>query len=202
MPKTIKRLDTTSLRALAHPLRVRLLGALRIHGPATATMLAERLGESSGATSYHLRALAEHDFIVEDTERNRGRQRWWKSAQEMTSWSSADFVDDPEARAADEWLTGFAVHRGMEEVDEWIRARGEADVRWIEACETSDYFARMTPTELRTMLDELHEVVQRHIDALEQVDASGDDADRDGPGREIVRLLLYAFPRLEGMTQQ
>ncbi|WP_428995029.1 helix-turn-helix domain-containing protein [Kribbella qitaiheensis] len=40
-------------------MRNRMLGLLRVHGPATATTLAERLGVNTGATSYHLRQLAE-----------------------------------------------------------------------------------------------------------------------------------------------
>jgi DNA-binding transcriptional ArsR family regulator len=46
------------LKALSHPVRVQMLGILRIDGPATATMLASRLGLNTGATSYHLRQLA------------------------------------------------------------------------------------------------------------------------------------------------
>ena len=57
--------DATALKALTHPLRLRMLGMLRIDGPATATGLAERLGLNSGATSYHLRQLAQHGFIEE-----------------------------------------------------------------------------------------------------------------------------------------
>ena len=56
----LHHLDARSLRGLAHPLRMRLLSALRRGGPATASQLAEKLGESSGATSYHLRQLAAH----------------------------------------------------------------------------------------------------------------------------------------------
>ncbi|MGB0191497.1 MAG: helix-turn-helix domain-containing protein, partial [Nocardioides sp.] len=43
------------LKALTHPVRVRMLGMLRIDGPATSTTLAQRLGLNTGATSYHLR---------------------------------------------------------------------------------------------------------------------------------------------------
>ena len=56
-------LDTGALRALAHPLRVQIYDILSQYGPQTASSLAERLGESSGSTSYHLRALAKHDLI-------------------------------------------------------------------------------------------------------------------------------------------
>ena len=58
-------LDTGALRALAHPLRVRIYDILSQYGPQTASSLAERLGESTGSTSYHLRALAKHDLIHE-----------------------------------------------------------------------------------------------------------------------------------------
>src|SRR5690349_10771636 len=51
------RMRAAQLRALAHPLRLQLLHLLHAEGPATATQLAHRLGESTGSTSYHLRAL-------------------------------------------------------------------------------------------------------------------------------------------------
>ncbi len=54
------------LKALTHPTRLRMLGLLRIDGPATATTLAQRLGLNTGATSYHLRQLAQHGFVVDD----------------------------------------------------------------------------------------------------------------------------------------
>ena len=56
------------LKALSHPVRLRMLGLLRTEGPATATTLAARLGLNTGATSYHLRQLAQHGFIVDDDD--------------------------------------------------------------------------------------------------------------------------------------
>ena len=73
-----RRLDATSLQGLAHPLRVQLCDQLNLHGPATATQLAARLGESSGATSYHLRQLEKYGFVEEDPDRGSGRERWWR----------------------------------------------------------------------------------------------------------------------------
>src|SRR5690606_34588991 len=76
--------DAMALRALAHPQRLRMLGMLRVDGPATATSLAQRMGLNSGATSYHLRQLARHGFIVEDETRGNARDRWWRAAHEST----------------------------------------------------------------------------------------------------------------------
>jgi predicted ArsR family transcriptional regulator len=59
------RLDAHALKVLAHPLRSRLLRALRVDGPATATALAATLGTNTGATSYHLRKLASVGLVPE-----------------------------------------------------------------------------------------------------------------------------------------
>jgi DNA-binding transcriptional ArsR family regulator len=72
--------DVEELRALAHPMRQRILGRLRDSGPATSTTLARDLGENSGIMSYHLRLLAEHDFVREVAGRGQGRERWWEAS--------------------------------------------------------------------------------------------------------------------------
>src|SRR5215467_9606852 len=74
-------MSAAQLRALAHPLRLQLLQVLYAEGPATASQLGRRLGESSGATSYHLRALHRAGMVEEAQQRN-GRERWWQRAPE------------------------------------------------------------------------------------------------------------------------
>jgi DNA-binding transcriptional ArsR family regulator len=74
--------DVEELRALAHPMRQRILRRLIQAGPATSTTLARDLGENSGIMSYHLRLLAEHDFVREVPGRGQGRERWWQATPE------------------------------------------------------------------------------------------------------------------------
>ena len=74
--------DVEELRALAHPMRQRILRRLREAGPATSTTLGRDLGENSGIMSYHLRLLAEHDFVREVAGRGQGRERWWEVSPE------------------------------------------------------------------------------------------------------------------------
>lgn len=74
--------DIEELRALAHPMRQRILRRLQEAGPATSTTLARDLGENSGIMSYHLRLLAEHDFVREVAGRGQGRERWWQITPE------------------------------------------------------------------------------------------------------------------------
>ena len=74
--------DVEELRTLAHPMRQRILRRLREAGPATSTTLARDLGKNSGIMSYHLRLLAEHDFVREVAGHGRGRERWWEVSPE------------------------------------------------------------------------------------------------------------------------
>lgn len=80
--------DSAALKALTHPLRIRLLGMLRQDGPATATELSGRTQESSASTSYHLRVLAKYGFVAEAEHRD-GRERRWRAVHAVTSWDNA-----------------------------------------------------------------------------------------------------------------
>lgn len=192
--RRVKHLDGGSLRALAHPLRVRIHASLREDGPATASGLAQRLGESSGATSYHLRVLAAHGFVEEDTSRGTARERWWQLTHDMTSWRSERFLDDPDERAAEQWLAGHMARRAMEWIDGWQARRSDVEPAWIAAAEQNDYGETMTPPQVESMLAEVHEVVMRHMDAASSASSAGSP---DGGGTaeaRFVRLLVYALP--------
>src|SRR5215216_1076307 len=98
------RLDASSLKVLAHPMRSRLLGALRGAGPSTATTLAARLGTNSGATSYHLRRLAEVG-LVQDTGQGKGKRRVWQASRGGTQWHVCYFDGYEDSETALNWLT-------------------------------------------------------------------------------------------------
>lgn len=188
--RNVVRLNDVQLRTLAHPMRMRLLGLLRQEGPATATALASRVGTNSGQTSYHLRQLCDSGLVEDDPGHGDGRARWWRAAHEGTSWVSTDFVDDPEARAADAWLVGHVVRRHADDLAAWHESRGELSKAWLDASDVSDYWLDIGPERLRAMQAELHAVVQRFkADQREE----GDDIRR-------VTVHLHSFPLPEGDT--
>lgn len=192
-PRSVKRLDGPSLKALAHPLRARLVGSLRDQGPATATQLAHRLGENSGATSYHLRVLAQHGFVEDDPDTpGAGRERFWRASHTGTSWRSAQFQDEPDEREADAWLFGFHTRQTIEWLDDWEQRRDKIEPAWLDALDQSDYRLRATPARMRALSAELHEVVQRHLAEA--------DAEADAPGAEECRMVLWAFLRGDAET--
>ncbi|GAB3449999.1 winged helix-turn-helix domain-containing protein [Actinophytocola sediminis] len=178
------QLDGRAMRVLAHPLRARLLSELRVRGAATATTLAERLTTNTGATSYHLRKLAEVG-LVEETDDGRGKQRFWAAAQRSHGWRDADVVDDPDALAAAAWLRQqYWAYMG-ERVARWEDARSAWPMAWRDAAGMSDQLLTLSADQLRALTTEVEAVVQRHQEAA----ASAPAAD----ARQLT-FLYYAVP--------
>lgn len=71
--------DAKALRALAHPLRLRLLAVASSEGTITTTSASEHTGESSANCSFHLRLLARYGFLEAAGGRDR-RERPWRLA--------------------------------------------------------------------------------------------------------------------------
>ena len=180
MPSSITP-DIAGLRALSHPVRLKMLALLRAEGPATATTLAQRLDLNTGATSYHLRQLAQHGFIAEDAERGNARDRWWRAVHQSTR---TDFrekrIDDGDVEA---YLTTVAMlyaDRTRAAVTEMPFLPEE----WRSAGTLSDWELRLTPAQADRLVHALAEVI-------EEADESGDD---DSDAKPFV-VNLNAYPR-------
>jgi len=181
-----RTLDARSLRGLAHPLRMQLLSALRQRGPATASQLAERLGESSGATSYHLRQLAAHGFVMDAPEHGKGRERWWKAANEGLDFDDALLKDpDPAVRgAADVFLHEVATTHARE-LSTRLGTRNDWSQAWIRATDMSDMTLRLTPDRARELIRKMHDLIDGYRDPAPV---------EDDPEAEQVRIHVHAFP--------
>lgn len=182
-----RRIDARSLKGLAHPLRVRILELLSLDGPATSSTLAARLGENTGTVSWHLRHLAEHGFIEEETGRGTKRERWWRRVPLVNELNIADFRDDPASSGA----MSVYVHellrqyfgRVMTYIDE------DWDDEWRAAGTVSDWRdLHLTRDQLGAMNAELMTVIDRYRAASE---ADRDDA---ADARPVV-VQLQSFPR-------
>ena len=183
------------LRALSHPTRLKMLMLLRLEGPATATGLAGRLRLNTGATSYHLRQLAEHGFIEEDTERGDARDRWWRAAHQSTRVGLSSRPEE-DIEDADAYLQTVALMY-TETLMQAVAERRHLPHAWQEACTTSDWHIRLSPARAEELLDALEAVISRFWDTEEP---SG----TEGAADFVVNL--NAFPRpgtvvLEGTEQ-
>ncbi|MFG2821182.1 ArsR/SmtB family transcription factor [Kitasatospora sp. NPDC048365] len=182
-----RQIDARSLRALAHPLRMRILEELRENGPATSAKLSDRLGESTGTISWHLRHLAEHGFIEDEPERGTKRERWWRATRSRNVLNTTDFDRDPQTRAAlDVYLAELLRSQYQRVADSMATEWPE---EWRGAGTVSDWNKlRLTPAQLRSLIDELTDVIERHT--------PDPDAEPDPAARPVL-LQLQALPRKE-----
>ena len=184
-------LPSESLKSLAHPLRVRIYDELSSYGPFTASMLAERLGESSGATSYHLRQLARAGLVREDPARGKGRERWWER--------SPGSIAIPDARNRP---PGSAERLAVKLVeDEWYRSReqnfrefvaeGEAvfESEWLDVAASDTINLRLTTEQLHGLVTEIDLVLQKYIRSYKRTPS---------PGSRPVQIHVNAFPLVRG----
>jgi DNA-binding transcriptional ArsR family regulator len=157
-------MTAAQLRALAHPLRLRLLEVLRADGPATASQLGRRLGESSGATSYHLRALHRAGMVVE-AERRNGRERWWQRASEMLLIPNAvppdaSETERAELQAAHAQIESYFVERDEQALRRWTEIRYDLPLEWQDAQWIGNFPMWGTAAEIRQFVATVIELIK------------------------------------------
>lgn len=181
--------DPGALKALAHPLRQRILRCLQRDGPATATSLAAALGENTGATSYHLRQLAAHGFVEDVPERASGRERWWRARpQDLRFLPHSAMSDD--ARAAFARLAEINAAGDDDALARFERRRHELG-EWGDALLFSWGALRLTPAELLRFWEEYLELLLRY----RRDDGEGGGTSPEDARRVLVRFL--AFPDVD-----
>ncbi|UJW85587.1 winged helix-turn-helix domain-containing protein [Devosia sp. SL43] len=187
-PRSISRIvpDTEALKALTHPVRVRMLGLLRMEGPATATALAARLGLNSGDTSYHLRQLARHGFIEEDEGRGTRRDRWWKARHETTSVDTAHAQGA--ALEAGLAFTQAALSGQVAQMQRAVEGYSQLSPDWRAASDMSDFTMPLTADAARALTERIGALLWEAMAAAPKL---GD------PLPEGVRpftVMLHSFP--------
>jgi len=153
-----RAIDVDALKAFAHPLRMRMYDFINEHGAATATQLAQALGESTGQTSYHLRQLERHGFITDDPARGTGRERWWKS---VGFTMAAETLLDPSANAATRTLMQGIVGEQAQVLTRFV---AQADPRdpWYDASIVARQTVALTLDELKALVKALSDVLDEH----------------------------------------
>jgi predicted ArsR family transcriptional regulator len=176
--------DARAMRALAHPLRVELLEAMRRDGAITATRAAELLGESPGNMSWHLQTLAKYGF-VEETGEGRGRSRPWRATRNPRRRFDTGMTD-PEAAAAGEALERTFLDRTVDQLREWWSRRMTYPLKWRRAAFMSENFTYLTAAELREIMDEVVAIYDRYMDR--------EDKDKRPAGALPVHLYAHGHP--------
>ncbi|NGO11062.1 helix-turn-helix transcriptional regulator [Streptomyces sp. HC44] len=182
--------DLGTLKAFAHPLRMKLYRSLTVARVATASQLAEQADEAVSLVSYHLRKLAEHGLIEEaEPQSGDGRERWWQPASDGVSIRDEDFRDAPEKAAAHSAASRLFFEQRNEMYRRYLDERHAWGPEWNRAVSDSESTLRLTADELSRLTEELLAVINKYDEKGRADEAAGVTA-----GRENVALHVYGFP--------
>jgi len=178
--------DPASMRALAHPTRMRLVGLLRDRGPQTAALLGDAVDEAPGTVSYHLGKLAAIGLIeqVEGHSTDR-RERWWRATSDSTSWEPAAMLDDPEQLVASSALQKAIAQVYAAQFSRYVDTLPTFPREWVAASASSDRAVHLTAGQLAELRGDLEALAEKW-DAVSQQQAGE-------PGTASVTLVYQAY---------
>ena len=155
--------DATVIKAVAHPVRLAIvehLGSTRT--AATATELAEVVGLSVSATSWHLRSLAKVGVIAQAEGRGDGRERLWRMVGSGLV-IERDASGDPERGDAESAYLAVVLARSDERLKDWLAQDGGAPDEWRDALRISDSQLLLTRDELNDLNDAYDELMRPYL---------------------------------------
>jgi predicted ArsR family transcriptional regulator len=151
--------DPRVLRAVAHPVRSRILTELDAHGTLRAADVAQLLGIPANQASFHLRSLARFGLVEEDPGAARDkRDRVWRATEGAGfDVNIGEIEQTPGGKAASK------VFRQTKEA--WAHqlvaeAYGEDRTQGIHRAVT-EQAVRLTKAEARELTEELVEIVDK-----------------------------------------
>lgn len=149
------------LRALSHPLRLRIMSLLQEEGPLTATEAAAHLETTPANCSFHLRLLARHG-MVEEAAGGVGRQRPWQAVEEIRKIASESL--DEEAMPALRALDDLELEYYNQKITTWRRTRGGFPTEWRQASGRAGALAHLTAQETAELKKKLFDVLDPYIE--------------------------------------
>ncbi len=173
------------LRALAHPLRWKLMEIVTSEGTATATRCAQVLGESVASCGYHLGILGKYGYLeqVPDTP---GRERPWRTVHRRQDLSPpGPGIDDA---LASEAATEAFLDVELDQIKARQRRKSAEPPEWAAATAVGGSIMWVTAGELRDIKDELLAMLERYQDR-------SDDAALRPEGARLARVFFSTSVR-------
>lgn len=156
--------DAGVMRALGHPVRMRLVELLQVEGPLTATECGDRLGETAANCSFHLRTLAKHGF-VEEAEGGTGRRRPWRAVMQGNRFHAGPSAPAHVRDAADV-LTHTLTEGNVRKIYDYLGRMDEYGKEWSDAAVMSDTTTYLTAEELQALGDEFLGILRPYLERL------------------------------------
>ncbi|GAA4418864.1 helix-turn-helix domain-containing protein [Actinokineospora soli] len=174
--------DPQRLKALAHPLRWKLIDVLTINDTATATQCAAAVGESVASCSYHLNMLAKYGF-VEQAEGGQGREKPWRLLDRHQSYDD-EGMDVDGARAAEAATEALLEHE-FDRARQYLRGHDREPEPWRRMAGLTGLLSFLTADEATELRADVNALFDRYRDRAE--------AQKRPSGSRPVRFQLISF---------
>lgn len=168
------------LRALAHPLRWKLIDLVESEELVTATRCSEVLGESVASCSYHLGILGKYGYIEQLREAG-GRERPWRLASRVQDIFPPGPGLDVQ-RAAESASEAF-LDNELDRMKSRIRSLAAEPPDWREASRAGGSNMYVTADELCQVWEDLAAILLRYQER-------DDDAGSRPPGCRRARVFV------------
>lgn len=150
--------DPKALRALAHPLRWKLLEIVGQQGTATATDCANQTGESVANCSYHLNMLAKYDY-VEQAEGGHGREKPWRAVDRHIRLHEEGM--DTDGLLASRAATGAFFDYELTQIKERYETVHLEPSQWRTALGVDNSYDFLTTEEVSQLRDAMREMLDK-----------------------------------------
>ncbi len=184
---------------------MRILAALRAHGPMTATALARRLDLNSGATSYHLRQLATYGFIVEAAELGNRRDRFWRADSAQESPADGGAAEAPREGSSAGGVSGGAAEDRVAGLQASLLGQAgaaqtavegylELAPPWRDVTTFAAHELSLTPAQAATLLARLESVILEATEEAQGGPGESSAGHATDPRPFVVQLQAYVRP--------
>lgn len=175
--------DPARLRALAHPIRIRLFDILTERDQATATECAQIIGESPASCSFHLRTLEKYGFI--ERAEGAGREKPWRAV--ARSWDLRPDRDSPASLRAVQELAVLGLDAEWDRTRTFFSGAHDEPEEWIQASTFTRSTFWATAEELERLSHDLKHLTDRFA-------GRSADPSKRPPGARFSRMVAVANP--------
>lgn len=194
MEKTYTIRDLEQVKAMADPLRTRIIEAMR-DGPRTAKQVAELLGEKPTRLYHHVDALERVGILrLVETRRNRGTlEKYYEPVARLFIVDRQLFAPErgteaDEAATAIQSVTADMLRETMEEIREGIASR-RIPLQDRSRAEMARVAVRAAPERIAEIMGKVHAL-------LEDVQAEGADVDTEVQLEYRLTIAFYPVEKL------
>lgn len=182
--------DLGALRALADPIRYRILGHLMTVGPRTASECAVVVGATASNCSYHLRELARYGLVERVPAGDDGRERPWRPTATGFSY---ELAEEQQTNPVAARVARRLLHAGVDDeaglAHAAIDRHDDLPAPWQQAETMATYGLLIDPGELTALTRAIDVLIRPYIGLT-----------REGPpaGAHPVHVGLRAFRNPQG----